>query len=530
MILPLQELPTEVSIETDEETVVRSGRSRIAAAGGALTFEQSEHELSVSLRETSQALRRITLYWQATIDTKTRYLGDHWERSYGDLRWEVLRPERVMPWYFMVFDGVHTHGYGVRTNTACFAFWRVHDGGVILNLDLRSGTVGVQLDGRTLRLVDIHVRQGRDNETPFQAARNFCAELSTGPRLPDHPVYGANDWYCHYGRNSRDSVLTETDILSQATVGLENRPYMVIDAGWSVLGGTLAGPWDRPNRYFPRFEEMAQEIRQRAARPGIWIRPLTTRERVPQHWILRTNREGSPVLDPTIPEVREQVRMDIRRLVEEWGFELVKHDFTTFDIFDLWGNEMGSEPAQGKWNFSDNKRTNAEVVRLLYQDIREAAGDALIIGCNTVGQLAVGLFEIQRIGDDTSGRAWERTRRMGVNTLAFRNCQHDTFFAADADCVSITNSVSWERNRQWMDLLAHSGTPFFASPCPDATGPEQKTTLREAFERAARQEFHAEPLDWLENSTPVRWNTDLGERRYRWNGGADESYLLRPKE
>ncbi|PYT32182.1 MAG: hypothetical protein DMG58_10690 [Acidobacteria bacterium] len=43
----------------------------------------------------------------------------------------------------------------------------------------------------------------------------------------------------------------------------------------------------------------------------------------------------------------------------------------------------------------------------------------------------------------TSGRDWNRTRRMGVNTLAFRGVQHGAFFATDADCVGIMAAVPW---------------------------------------------------------------------------------------
>jgi alpha-galactosidase len=246
--------------------------------------------------------------------------------------------------------------------------------------------------------------------------------------------------------------------------------------------------------------------------------------------VLRTNREGSPVLDPTIDDVREKVRSDIRRLVTEWGFELVKHDFTSFDIFDLWGNEMGREVAQGNWRFAHAGLTNAEVVRRLYEDIREAADDAVIIGCNTVGHLSVGLFELQRIGDDTSGRAWERTRRMGVNTLAFRAAQHNAFFAADADCVGMTSRIPWELNEQWLDLVSRSGTPLFVSPCvSEVTGP-RRSVLREAFERASRPRPVGEPLDWLDNSTPTDWRFADGEAHYRWNDGAAAEFRLRPKE
>ena len=106
----------------------------------------------------------------------------------------------------------------------------------------------------------------------------------------------------------------------------------------------------------------------------------------------------------------------------------------------------------------------------LYRTIRAAAGDALVIGCNTVSHLSAGVFEICRIGDDTSGTEWARTRKMGVNTLAFRGVQHGAFYVADADCVGVTNAVPWSLNRQWLDLLARSGTMLFVSLAPDALG------------------------------------------------------------
>ena len=114
--------------------------------------------------------------------------------------------------------------------------------------------------------------------------------------------------------------------------------------------------------------------------------------------------------------------------------------------------------------------------------LRETAGERVLLdGCNTVGHLGQGIFDLQRTGDDTSGRQWERTRRMGVNTLAFRLPQHGTFYTVDADLVGITAAVPWELNQQWLDVLARSGAATIVSPGPPARGPEQRAALREAF-------------------------------------------------
>jgi alpha-galactosidase len=140
-----------------------------------------------------------------------------------------------------------------------------------------------------------------------------------------------------------------------------------------------------------------------------------------------------------------------------------------------------------------------------------------------VGHLGAGIFESQRTGDDTSGQHWERTRKMGVNTLAFRLAQDRTFFAVDPDCVGITPAIPWEQNRQWLDVIARSGAALFVSPDAAATGPEQKKAIAEAFRIAEGGGAGLRPEDWFGSTCPERWSGAGGEVRYRWCGveGAD---------
>jgi alpha-galactosidase len=154
----------------------------------------------------------------------------------------------------------------------------------------------------------------------------------------------------------------------------------------------------------------------------------------------------------------------------------------------------------------------------LYGSIRTGAGASLVIGCNTVSHLSAGHFEICRVGDDTSGTEWARTRKMGVNTLAFRGVQHGAFYVADADCVGVTTEVPWALNRQWLDLLARSGTMLFVSLAPDALGAQQRTDLREALAFAAVRQPLAEPLDWQRTVYPERWRAMGRERTFEWVG------------
>jgi alpha-galactosidase len=443
------------------------------------------------------------------------FLGDAWERGYGDLHWGASVGRR-MPWYFVGIDERVPFGVGVRTGANAMVWWEVDADGIHLYADVRSGGSPVQLANGELEICSIVAIQGESDRSPFGFAQQFCRQLCSVPILPSEPVWGFNDWYYAYGSSTRDSILRDTETLVGLRPTVGSSPFSVIDMGWAVgYPKSDGGPQDAGNAKFGDMAGLAEAIRQKGARPGIWMRPLYTLP-VPSLRVLHPeDGRGCVVLDPSDPEVLEYVRRDTARCAD-WGYELIKHDFTTFDLLGRWGFEMADGITADGWSFADRSRTTAQIIRTLYQTIHEAAGEALIIGCNTVGHLIARHAHLQRTGDDTSGREWARTLKMGVNTLAFRMPQHDAFFAVDADCVGLTNDVPWDKNAQWLDLLSRSGTPLFVSADPAALGVEQGEALRKAFARAAVARDVAEPLDWRNHCTPSEWRTSDGEHRYDW--------------
>jgi alpha-galactosidase len=94
---------------------------------------------------------------------------------------------------------------------------------------------------------------------------------------------------------------------------------------------------------------------------------------------------------------------------------------------------------------------------------------------------------------------------MGVNALAFRGLQHGVFYAADPDCVGLTTKVDWNKNKQWMELVAKSGVPLFVSAQAEAMGSAQKAAIKECFRLASQEMPLGEPLDWMQTPTPKRW-------------------------
>lgn len=512
-------------MENGPVTLSRQGR-RWNGGGVAVGVEPGVGGMPVRIEAAEAALLRVQLRWHAAVPERWRILNDQWERSYGDLEWRGLAPERVLPWYFLAFDGRVTHGYGVETGAACFAFWQVDPAGISLWLDVRNGGGAVRLGPRVLEAATVRVRRGAPGESAFQAAKIFCKQLCARPRLASAPVYGANNWYYAYGRNcSAADIERDTGLVAELAPAGMNRPYMVIDDGWSVTN--TAGPWDRGNARFPDMAGLAAAVKKEGVRAGIWLRPLYTSAQVSS--AMRLGRQigaRNATLDASVPETVELVRQDIARLVG-WGFELIKHDYTSFDLMGRWGSAMGAEITDGGWHFADRSRTTAEITLALYRAIREAAGEAVVIGCNTFGHLSAGLFELQRTGDDTSGRDFNRTRRMGVNTLAFRAPQHRAFFDLDADCAPVTPQVPWELAARWMDLLARSGTALFVSPDPAAMNQEVKAAIRRAFALAAQRREVSEPLDWMEVTAPARWR--IGERvqEFEWYGAEGAAPFLR---
>ena len=440
----------------------------------------------------------VRLRYRADFSPAARVFGGDWERTYGKTAWTGISRSGALPWYFLVNEGDVTRALGVKTQPNVFAAWKVARKSVELVLDCRAGNDPVQLGDRTLKACTIVGRDGRRGERPFVAAREFCRMMCDAPRRLKSPVYGYNDWYCAYGRNSAKEFLEDAKAVLSLADGLSNRPFAVADDGWQDAGG-----WRGENeRWAMPMDRFAARLKAMDIRPGLWYRPL-------KHF------RG----DPTRRVVAETVAGDIA-LFRRWGFELLKIDFLTHDWNHRW-NLRGETPVEADdLHWSDRSRTTAETVLGLYRTMREAAGDdTVIIGCNAIDHFAAGLFEVQRTGDDTSGCDWELTKLCGPNALGMRAHHHGTFYEQDGDCagLSFAGAIDWAKNRQWIDLLSRSGGAFFVSWHRAFLDQAAKDALRAAFARASGPRSAAEPLDWMSESSPRRWDCGGELFVYDWD-------------
>lgn len=508
--------PDFVMLETEDRTETLSCcQSEVSCDDIHVSFDLLASEMNVAITASSSRLRVVKLRWNMTMPDKIQVLSDAWERGYGDMEWKGLVANRFMPWYFLINRYEHTAGYGVKVRPSAMCFWQLDSAGMTLWMDVRCGGLGVNLNGRTLNAASI-VCQNYSSISAFLAAKEFCKVMCTDPIFPEKPVYGSNNWYYAYGISSEDEILSDGSYLAELVGDVENRPYMVIDDCWQEHHRACdynGGPWRKGNEKFPDLKRLAQKLDEKKLIPGIWVRFLLNEDAaIPDEWRLSHNG----CLDPSHPDALKYIQDDTACICN-WGYKLIKHDFSTFDIFGKWGFQMQPFPTMDGWSFYDKTKTTAEIVINFYKKILESTTKGtLILGCNTIGHLGAGLMHMNRTSDDTSGIRWERTRKLGVNTLAFRMPHHRTFYDVDADCIGITGDIPWELNREWTKLLGLSSTSLFVSAKPGVLNEEETNELREALLLSSKQENQVEPLDWQYNNCPENWNIDGKIHHFQW--------------
>ncbi|MFC6315358.1 alpha-galactosidase [Lapidilactobacillus achengensis] len=492
----------------------------------SLGEKKNVSSLSISA---SIPIKRIQLVLESNIPEYALYFGDDFERSYGTLHCEPMDEERIMHWYFVAKAENRYSCWGVRTTANALCAWQVTTNQIILWADIRNGIDGIDLQGRELHCCDIVTSQIVSSDEFSEVLKRFCQQLCDAPFSPYQPFIGMNDWYYAYGDNNRELIINNAKYVRKLCGSHAYQPWVVIDDGWeSEYDQTLGyngGPWQKGNQKFGDMAEVAREIKEIGVRPGIWFRPLLSKQ-IDREAFLRSEGEYQ-ILDPSHPKVLQMIAADITRFTS-WGYELIKHDFTTYDIFGVQGQRMTLNYFNYPVSFYDKSRTTAEIIKQLYQTIRTAAGRSVLIGCNSISHFSAGVFDIMRVGDDTSGRYFQRTRSRGVNSLAFRLHQNNVFYQCDGDCVGITARLPWSRNRKWFELLVATKTPLFISCNPKDISQDTENDMIAGIDKYLSEpnSGHVIPINLGNSRYPSVWrNATAGEiKKFSWFQNPREFY------
>jgi len=477
-------------------------------------------------------VKYLKLRFCGDLQDVEKVFGDQWERvghgaNFTYIEWKAVMPFRPLPWFCHVMVDKKVDSYGVKTGGDAFVFFQVDNDGITVFVNLCNGNDGTDLQEPILAC-EIIQREGKVGEDPYFAAQAFAKQLCENPVLPKEPIFGVNNWYWAYGNISHEIVMEETDHLIRLTQGCVHRPYMIIDEGWQIHREMLdtpasnGGPWIGNSR-FPNLKHTVDEIHRKGAKAGIWFRPLLSSEPPENPEALLSKESHGYLLDPSHPYTLQYVENVAKTITQEWGFDLLKHDFSVIDSTgrnNFSADYFDHELCKSDRKFFDKTKTTATILKNLCKAIQRGAGNKDVIACNTIGHLTAGIHSVYRTGADTSGRCFEWTRRDGGNSL-MRLPLNRALYLTDPDCAPFTERVKFETNLQFLEMCAITGQTVLASIKPGLLNEEQMEKVRQIFLLADR---HTPADDYGivgfdRTSCPERFVSPDGktEKRFRWS-------------
>ena len=264
-------------------------------------------------------------------------------------------------------------------------------------LSIERDCKGMQVDG-AFAAFDLYVAEG----TEAEVFDGWFKAMDVRP-LTDKPLYGYSSWYNRY-QNINDATIT--DDLCGAKALLKPGDLFQIDDGWEPA----VGDWLVPDETkFPNgLKASADAIHEAGFLAGLWLAPFVCQKGsklMEEHpdWLLKhdgkpwsngSNWGGFYSLDIDNPEVVQYVEKVLDRVLNEWGFDLVKLDFL-----------YGAAP------FGTETESRAARMCRAMRILRKACRGKRILGCGVPLWPAFGAVEYCRVGCDV-GLDWNDTKLM----------------------------------------------------------------------------------------------------------------------
>ncbi|MBO4916176.1 MAG: alpha-galactosidase [Oscillospiraceae bacterium] len=268
-------------------------------------------------------------------------------------------------------------------------------GYTIFRYDANRGELSIERDcegvrcGGDFHAFDLFYAEGGENEV-FDA---WFAALGIRPRT-DKKLAGYSSWYNRYQNIDEKSIMD--DLMGCAAL-LEPGDLFQIDDGWEPF----VGDWlEADQKKFPKGMKAAvNAIHEKGFEAGLWLAPFVAQEgsatlREHPDWFLihdgkpwsdGCNWGGFYSLDIDNPAVIDYLERVFHRVLDEWGFDLVKLDFL------YGGAPFGTE----------NESRAGRMIRGM-ELLRKWCGDKKILGCGVPVMPAFGLVEYCRVSCDVS--------------------------------------------------------------------------------------------------------------------------------
>ena len=256
-------------------------------------------------------------------------------------------------------------------------------------LRLRRDCEGLRVEAGSFHAFDLFFAQGGEDAV-FDA---WFAEMGVKFRTKE-PIAGYSSWYNRYEDISEESIRAD---LEGCAGQLQPGDLFQIDDGWeAAVGDWLAAD----EKKFPGgMKAAAEAIHARGLRAGLWLAPFVCEKESAiyrQHpdWLLQVegkpwycgcNWSGFYSLDIDKPQVADYLERVFDRVLNEWGYDLVKLDFL-----------YGAAP------FGSERETRAGRMIRAMELLRRVCGEKLILGCGVPVMPAFGLVDYCRVSCDVS--------------------------------------------------------------------------------------------------------------------------------
>ena len=291
-----------------------------------------------------------------------------------------------------------THGYSYcyfrrREVFRLFASLDERPGYTVFRYDSKAGRLTIERDCKGLRCggdypaFQLYCAQG----TEQQVFDGWFDALGIRPRTQEK-LTGYSSWYNRYENIDEGSIRADLEGCAQV---LRPGDLFQIDDGWQQW----VGDWDCNDKFPHGLKPLVDEIHGKGLKAGLWLAPFGCQKdarlmREHPDWLLQV--EGQPwycgcnwggfyALDIDKPEVQDYLRRVFDRVLNQWGFDLVKLDFL-----------YAAAP------FGNERESRAGRMLRAMELLRACCGEKLILGCGVPLMPAFGLVDYCRVSCDVS--------------------------------------------------------------------------------------------------------------------------------
>ncbi|MCH4890698.1 alpha-galactosidase [Acidaminobacter sp. JC074] len=344
---------------------------------------------------------------------------------------EVISDELMItsPMVTLIYDGNDSYLIGQKRPDSGFI-------NHIFSLDERLKKYSVVGDLRYLEADDVYdesfiLLKGDTN----QVLKDYGRLTKVDQKLSvDLPKTGWCSWYYFYENISEDHVLRQLEVIDKYQLNLD---MILIDMGWEERLGT----WQSNHKFSHGMKWLADKIRSKGIRPGLWLSPFWVEARSYVHlnhpeWLLK-DQEGNLIvfhchidgfiIDTTHPKALDWMKKELVRVRYDWGYEILKLDFLR--IVSLYDYAVFYREVSAFEALNDAMKA-----------IREAVGDdTVIIACGGHYAATYDVADINRTSGDI-GASWESLKRTFKRNL-LRLWMNGTWWLNDPDSIVIRDKT-----------------------------------------------------------------------------------------